>query len=740
MRNILKANKFNTNFSSLLSNFPTSAPSRRRLLLLLLAAGILISPRTVFSEGSYQFGLNQFLYDYSYKTSPKYVDIITSGEIINISLCGHINTDQLSVIIIAPDATTTTYNITSPSDPGHVDVADPFTSPLTNPIRYDTSDAGSGFGLYEIRLENISGSGFWRYDISVTPNISTDPDPTVAAGRLYAYIWAFTDNGYGLDQSTDADCYTLVPGGRANTNYVWFLDLNNLVGWAYDIIANNLGVSPPYSGYSIPIAYGSTTPKWPVYVGYPTIADPPPILPPFLSNVRFIDDEGVDITISPNGDLAQDTGYFEFTSDVTGTCAITVDINQNGQYGAGDRLLLSEVMIGANSVLWDGKDTNGVVVPVGTYATQIQVRMGEYHFIVSDVETSGGGTQDGLTIREVFYDQSLANDTLVFWDDKTILDGTTTLPDGALCNSPEARHTWGDFTGISIGNNSYMDTYVYGLDTLVSANAIVSNNNDPLLGPVLDLDADNSSGLTGADYQTSFTLNGSAVAISDSDVTITDDGATIASATITLSSPRPGDVLTVAEAALPSGITLDPASNNHYIILNGTAGLADFETAIKLVSFENTLPAPVTTNRTLTVVVNDGVTDSNLALSIISMLTLTPLPTPAITPAATAGNTATFTPNIPEKRLGQGGGYAEPNPFFPQRGQKVQFLFSLDNANSYYKIRIFTIKNRLIRTLDNLREWDGRDNRGHALESGVYIYQIESGNRHESGTVVLLMN
>ena len=196
----------------------------------------------------------------------------------------------------------------------------------------------------------------------------------------------------------------------------------------------------------------------------------------------------------------------------------------------------------------------------------------------------------------------------------------------------------------------------------------------------------------------------------------------------------------MAEAALPSGITLDPASNNYYIILNGTAGLADFETAIKLVSFENTLPAPVTTNRTLTVVVNDGVTDSNLALSIISMLTLTPMPTPAITPTATAGNTATFTPNIPEKRLGQGGGYAEPNPFFPQRGQKARFLFSLDNPYSYYKIRIFTIKNRLIRTLDNLREWDGRDNRGQTLESGVYIYQIESGNRHESGTVVLLMN
>lgn len=40
------------------------------------------------------------------------------------------------------------------------------------------------------------------------------------------------------------------------------------------------------------------------------------------------------------------------------------------------------------------------LLPPGSYNAQINVRMGEYHFVAKDVETSGGTIEDGLTIFE----------------------------------------------------------------------------------------------------------------------------------------------------------------------------------------------------------------------------------------------------------------------------------------------------------------------------------------------------
>ena len=85
---------------------------------------------------------------------------------------------------------------------------------------------------------------------------------------------------------------------------------------------------------------------------------------------------------------------------------ITIDINQNGQFGAGDRLLLGKMKANIlSSIEWDGTDASGSVVPNGSYPVKLELRIGEYHFIAEDVETSGGGSNDdgtglddGLTI------------------------------------------------------------------------------------------------------------------------------------------------------------------------------------------------------------------------------------------------------------------------------------------------------------------------------------------------------
>lgn len=84
------------------------------------------------------------------------------------------------------------------------------------------------------------------------------------------------------------------------------------------------------------------------------------------------------------------------------------------------------------------------------------------------------------------------------------------------------------------------------------------------------------------------------------------------------------------------------------------------------------------------------------------------------------------------------GGYATPNPFTPTTGQKANFNFFLKDINSTFKINIFTIRGRRIRTITDSREWDGRNDQGRLVEGGLYIYQIEAEGRRVSGTVVLI--
>lgn len=86
------------------------------------------------------------------------------------------------------------------------------------------------------------------------------------------------------------------------------------------------------------------------------------------------------------------------------------------------------------------------------------------------------------------------------------------------------------------------------------------------------------------------------------------------------------------------------------------------------------------------------------------------------------------------------GGYAQPNPFLPTRGQKACFRIRFADLGAAYTIHIFNTRGRVVRTIRNSSEpeWDGRDESGHLCEGGVYLYQIESGGRRVSGRVVLL--
>ncbi|MHC2273867.1 hypothetical protein ACVME8_000478 [Bradyrhizobium diazoefficiens] len=167
------------------------------------------------------------------------------------------------------------------------------------------------------------------------------------------------------------------------------------------------------------------------------------------------------------------------------------------------------------------------------------------------------------------------------------------------------------------------DTFTYairlGNGTLSWATATVqfAGAND---AAVLDLDANNSSGVSGSGYQATFTENGVAISIADVDATITDvDNTTMQSATIRLTNAQASDTLAI-NGSLPCGITAainTSVAGQITVTLTGSASLSAYQNAIKQVVFSNSSENPSTVDRTITVVVNDGSANSNTATSTI---------------------------------------------------------------------------------------------------------------------------
>jgi surface adhesion protein len=181
-----------------------------------------------------------------------------------------------------------------------------------------------------------------------------------------------------------------------------------------------------------------------------------------------------------------------------------------------------------------------------------------------------------------------------------------------------------------------------GFESIVahpSNNAVTTTIADNDAPPTVDLDANNSTA-GGTGYTATFTENGSAVSIADTDISITDvDSATLSSATITLTNAQAGDVL--AAGAMPAGITASVSGN--VVTLSGAASLAAYQTAIRAVTYANTGDNPSTTDRQISVVVNDGTSSSAAATAVIHVAAVNDAPVNTV-PAAQS--TAEDTPLV----------------------------------------------------------------------------------------------
>ncbi|WDR36070.1 LapA family giant adhesin, partial [Pseudomonas serboccidentalis] len=162
-----------------------------------------------------------------------------------------------------------------------------------------------------------------------------------------------------------------------------------------------------------------------------------------------------------------------------------------------------------------------------------------------------------------------------------------------------------------------------------SVSTSIIDNDAP---PVIDLDANNSSGATGADYKVTFTENtpGAGVSIADTDLSITDpDSTLLTGATIVLTNRQDGDALNLGNSV--NGITINANSTNGTVTLtlSGNATLADYMQAIKNITFTNSSEDPSTVPRIITVTVTDGGNYSNTATTTVNVVAVNDAPVAA---------------------------------------------------------------------------------------------------------------
>ncbi|MCL4800525.1 MAG: tandem-95 repeat protein [Burkholderiales bacterium] len=219
------------------------------------------------------------------------------------------------------------------------------------------------------------------------------------------------------------------------------------------------------------------------------------------------------------------------------------------------------------------------------------------------------------------------------------------------------------FTGTVVDINAALDglTFTTALDFIGTANLAIATNDlgwsgagGPLTdsdgvdidfvavndAPTIDLDADDSSGATGADYQRTYTEQaGPRLIIDAADAVLGDvDSANLASLTVTITNPDfdgAVEFLSADTSATPLiTATYNPATG--VLTLNGAAPVADYEQALRTVRYENTSDAPSANPRVITFVASDGGSASNVATATVTIAPVNDAPTADIAAASYA--------------------------------------------------------------------------------------------------------
>ena len=149
-----------------------------------------------------------------------------------------------------------------------------------------------------------------------------------------------------------------------------------------------------------------------------------------------------------------------------------------------------------------------------------------------------------------------------------------------------------------------------------------------LSAAALDLDANDSSGMSGADYAANFTEDSGSILIADEDATLSDaDSTHLQSLTVRLTNPLDGAEEALSADTTGTSISASYDSTTWILSLSGADTVANYQEVLRSVSYENTSQNPTTTDRTITFVANDGSDDSNVATTTVTVTAQNDAPT-----------------------------------------------------------------------------------------------------------------
>ena len=111
--------------------------------------------------------------------------------------------------------------------------------------------------------------------------------------------------------------------------------------------------------------------------------------------------------------------YLSFNSNVSGTASLSLDISGDGDFDdPSDRVIFQNVNIGDNLIYWDGKDGQGNILQAAddiNMAYLVEIRGGETHILLTDVENNKGGVTfqlsnsiPGITTDLFYYDHTFS--------------------------------------------------------------------------------------------------------------------------------------------------------------------------------------------------------------------------------------------------------------------------------------------------------------------------------------------
>jgi len=210
-----------------------------------------------------------------------------------------------------------------------------------------------------------------------------------------------------------------------------------------------------------------------------------------------------------------------------------------------------------------------------------------------------------------------ANGTVVITGGGT---GVIYAPNANYCNNPPGT----------------FDTFTYtlapgGSTAMVSVSVTCADD-----VPVVDLDTDDSNGTSGSDFAATFTEGNPAVLLEDpTDATTTDvDSPTLASLTVTITNLLDTGSEILSTDVTGTSITANYVAATGVLTLNGPDTLANFQTVLRKVRYQNTDVDPDTTPRVIHFVANDSAANSNTAVSTVTIVAIDTPPT-AVNDSAT---------------------------------------------------------------------------------------------------------